>query len=271
MAAPAWIIPLLGYRSPRGSTRIIANVADSGSAESIAIAEAMFTAAGVRSPTTPTVSDSEFERMVRTNLQVELAAAGSSMVVGQGSIRRYNQYLHLERLDQIIKADATGTLSAEIGRDYMISADVIVHRDPVPVPSLSASVLSAIHARWPSSNPPILDQFLAPFLHAAISLKWTIRSDRVQNIRHEAVIMSRARRSRQPHIVVVTLEPLPSRLASIARGTGEVDAVYHVCFEELWDATMNVGGAGQQAVLEELVSQGRLLPWNWVTPTLLAA
>jgi hypothetical protein len=34
-------------------------------------------------------------------------------------------------------------------------------------------------------------------------------------------------------LVTVTAEPLPTRLGSIARGTGEVDAVYHIAFDAL--------------------------------------
>jgi hypothetical protein len=45
--------------------------------------------------------------------------------------------------------------------------------------------------------------------------------------------MIRHRRGRQPHLVTVTAEPLPSRLASIARGTGEVDAVYHIAYDAM--------------------------------------
>ena len=66
-----------------------------------------------------------------------------------------------------------------------------------------------------------------------MSCKWTIRSDRVQNIRHECLQMIRHRRGRQPHLVTVTAEPLPTRLASIARGTGEVDAVYHIAYDAM--------------------------------------
>ncbi|MFF6951861.1 NgoMIV family type II restriction endonuclease [Streptomyces iakyrus] len=31
-----------------------------------------------------------------------------------------------------------------------------------------------------------------------------------------------------PHPVAGTAEPMPSRMAAIARGPGEVDAVYHI-------------------------------------------
>jgi hypothetical protein len=58
--------------------------------------------------------------------------------------------------------------------------------------------------------------------------------------------------------VTVTAEPLPTRLAAIARGTGEVDAVYHVALDELVQATGTAGNPKQQAVLDELSAQNRL-------------
>src|SRR5262249_60722968 len=134
----------------------------------------------------------------------------------------------------LINRDAAGTLSTEIGTDYLIKPDVTV---AIPYPGGGE------------------------FLHAAIPCKWTIRSDRVQNIRHEGVILTRHRRGRQPHIVTVPPEPLPSRLASIARGTGEVDAVYHVMLDELMSATTARGTQEQQSVLEEMVTQARVRPF----------
>jgi hypothetical protein len=70
-------------------------------------------------------------------------------------------------------------------------------------------------------------------LHASVSCKWTIRSDRAQNTRTEALNMMRNRKGHLPHIVVVTGEPLPSRIASIALGTGDIDCVYHFALPEL--------------------------------------
>ena len=46
----------------------------------------------------------------------------------------------------------------------------------------------------------------------------------------------RNRKGHLPHIVVVTGEPLPSRLSSIALGTGDIDCVYHFALEELINA-----------------------------------
>lgn len=36
-----------------------------------------------------------------------------------------------------------------------------------------------------------------------------------------------------PHIVAVTAEPTPSRIAAIALGTGDMDCVYHFALPEL--------------------------------------
>jgi hypothetical protein len=156
-------------------------------------------------------------------------------------VSEFAQYAHLLRLQELIDHEPTGILSTEIGSDYLIAPDVTVG--------------------IPSNR--------GPFLHAAIPCKWTIRSDRVQNIRHEGVILTRHRRGRQPHIVTVTPEPLATRLASIARGTGEVDAVYHVLFDELLAATDAVGTSRQKSVLDELVTQRRLLPFAELSRTLV--
>jgi hypothetical protein len=107
-----------------------------------------------------------------------------------------------------------------------------------------------------------------PPLHAAISCKGTIRSDRVQNIRHECLQMIRHRRGRQPHLVTVTAEPLPSRLASIARGTGEVDAVYHVAFDAVNASVTENANAEQQEAWREVVGQRRLLSYEFLAGTL---
>jgi len=108
----------------------------------------------------------------------------------------------------------------------------------------------------------------SPFLHAAVPCKWTLRSDRAQNVRHEAVVMIRHRRGRLPHITPVTAEPLPTRLASLARGTAEVDALYHVALDELTEAVRAVGAREQVEVLDELVGHDRLKDLAELVPVL---
>lgn len=68
-----------------------------------------------------------------------------------------------------------------------------------------------------------------------------MRSDRAQNSRTEALNLIRNRKGHLPHIVVVTAEPMPNRLASLALGTGDIDCVYHFALYELIRAVKEVG------------------------------
>jgi hypothetical protein len=242
MPAPAFIVPLLGWR-----TAGVGNIADTDSKASVDITAHIFATLGIAaaSPGTGGEMGRQLEEGVRDFLQGQLPILDPHrlwLVERKGLISDFEQYRHLARLQTLIKDDKTNTLSTEIGRDYLIKPDVVVS---IPTPSG------------------------ARFLHAAIPCKWTIRSDRVQNIRHEGVILTRHRRGRQPHIVTVTPEPLPTRLASIARGTGEVDAVYHVMLDELLAATAAVGTRDQRTVLDELVGQGRVRSFDDLAATLV--
>ena len=91
-----------------------------------------------------------------------------------------------------------------------------------------------------------------PLLHASISAEWTMRSDRAQNSRTEALNQIRNRKRHLPHVIVVTGEPLPSRLASLALGTGDLDCVYHFALYELLDAVRAYGSQGREDITETL-------------------
>jgi hypothetical protein len=245
MAAPPFLFHLLGWNVTRRGARV-PNTADSSSDTSVAIAAHILNALGITATTTLTGQSAGrmLEEGVRDFLLPALKGLDPSRawsVARNRPVSQFDQYAHLARLQALIDADTTYTLSTEIGTDYLIKPDVVV---AIPSPG-------------------------GEFLHAAIPCKWTIRSDRVQNIRHEAIILTRHRRGRQPHIVTVTPEPLPTRLASIARGTGEVDAVYHPLLDELLAATNAVGTRFQKAALHELVSQGRVQPFDQLAATLV--
>lgn len=220
------------------------NTSDAASRQSVAIASHILgtldvpeASVAAADPATP------FEEGVRAYIEESLTPGATDRAWVVDRDRRvidFAQYAHLARVQEIIDRDVTRTLAAELGRDYVIKPDVTVG------------------IQTPTSL----------MLHASVSCKWTIRSDRVQNIRHEAIILTRHRRGRQPHIVAVTAEPLPTRLASIARGTGEIDAVYHVAFDELNEAVQSVGTVDQITTLAELVGQSRLFDFN-VLPDVL--
>ena len=76
------------------------------------------------------------------------------------------------------------------------------------------------------------------------------------------------RRGRQPHLVTVTAEPLPSRLASIARGTGEVDAVYHIAFDAMAASVAEHANAEQADAWREVTRQRRVLSFGLLADTL---
>ena len=114
-----------------------------------------------------------------------------------------------------------------------------------------------MHRRWSFVLLPLLMQ-AHYILHASVSCKWTIRSDRVQNSRAEALNLIRNRKGKLPHVVAVTAEPLPSRLASLCFGTGDLDCIYHIALDELLRAVEELGYDDALSTLQELVDGRRL-------------
>jgi hypothetical protein len=235
MAISAFV-ELLGVRAGTGRSAGMPNTADAHSAVSVRVAQHVHAQLAVPERVLPEgTAGRAFERAVAAFLRGSLSdlARGRGWLVAEDSaISQFAQYRHLDELHELIQRDESGLLGASIGRDYVIKPDTTVAL-------------------------PGTDEH--PTLHAAVSCKWTLRSDRAQNIRHEAVVMIRHRRGRLPHVVAVTAEPLPKRLASLAAGTGEVDCVYHPFLEELRLALDELGG-DQQRLLHELVRQNRLRP-----------
>ena len=97
-----------------------------------------------------------------------------------------------------------------------------------------------------------------PILHTSVSCKWTIRSDRAHNTKTETLNLIRHRKGKTPHIVAVVAESLPTRIASIALGTGDIDCVYHFALAELDRAVQHCDFEAQMDMLATLI-QGRRL------------
>jgi hypothetical protein len=95
-------------------------------------------------------------------------------------------------------------------------------------------------------------------LHVSVSCKWTLGSDRAQDARAEALNLIRDRKGQVPHVVVITAESLPTRLASIALGTGDVDCVYHIALLELRQVLEETGKEDQLDVFDQLVNGATL-------------
>lgn len=167
----------------------------------------------------------------------------------------FAQYEHLEYLNQLTEADAK--LAASMGNDYMVAPDVVIYRDLVPDSEINSPVVIVDDTVSKMADIRQKNGGL-PILHASISAKWTMRSDRAQNSRTEALGLIRNRKGHLPHIVVVTGEPLPGRLASLALGTGDIDCMYHFALYELIDAVKSAGAEDSLEMLNVLIDGKRL-------------
>ena len=124
-------------------------------------------------------------------------------VTRHGRVSQFAQYQHLEELQKLFESNPT--LKTTVGRDYQVSTDVMV----------------GLPNQWAGGPEHVL--------HAAVSSKLTLRSDRAQNVRVEFGTLVRNRRGRLPHLVVVTAEPLPSRIVSWVGARGRLTRCTTFC------------------------------------------
>lgn len=269
--APEWLEHLLSWKPATAKSRrrsealfgepIAPNLADVASTASMHLAAYAYETLDIprsRIRTQSLDEESAFEasgaaleRAIETDLSNQLGLKDPERtwrVSRTGTVADYAQFTHLNDLQAIL--EQTPVLRSTFAGDYQVKTDVYVGVE-------NSADFSEV-----------------PFLHAAISSKWTIRSDRVQNVRHEFATLVRNRRGRCPHLVLVTAEPLPSRLLSIARGTGEIDAVYHLLYDEL-DMAVSVlcGNRGlygeQRSAWQEMAKQKRLKPYSSLVDDLI--
>lgn len=170
-------------------------------------------------------------------------------------LAQFEQYAHLAALEEAAQKDIQ--LAAALGNDYMITPDVVIIRGLETDESINAkknlvdqTVTRKASLRRVNGGKAIL--------HASISCKWTLRSDRAQNARSEALNLIRNRKGRLPHIVLVTGEPSPARLSSIALGTGDVDCVYHFALDELLETVQEIGSDDAKELLA-IMTEGKRL------------
>lgn len=180
-------------------------------------------------------------------------------MTAQTKIHNFAQYRHLDELQSMVRGNSA--LSSALGHGYLVTPDIVVARHPVTTDQVNAP-----GKFLDDSEGTLLTPFLSkdqtevvPFLHASISCKWTIRSDRSQNTRTEALNLMRNRKGRLPHIVAVTAEPLPMRIASLALGTGDLDCVYHLALDELRETCATTPQLVDQAEILETMVQGQRL------------
>lgn len=182
----------------------------------------------------------------------DIRCVGGSNAV---AIAHFEQYAHLTALKIAAKKDRA--LAAALQSDYTITPDIIIAREPEDDGAINtpANLVGDTVAKRSSLRKAYSPTAL---LHASISCKWTLRSDRAQNARSEALNLIRNRKGRLPHIAVVTAEPLPSRIASLALGTGDIDCVYHFALDELFKTVSNSSYDDAKELLEIMIDGKRL-------------
>ncbi len=182
-----------------------------------------------------------------------------------GDIRDYEQYLHLSDVRRMVEQHEELRI---IFGDYIVTPDIVVCREPVSDSKINETEALLDDDTVASYTPLRRANSQANILHASVSCKWTIRSDRSQNARTEGLNLVRNRKGKTPHIVVVIGEPLPGRIASLAYGTGDIDCIYHFALRELTAAA--AGNDSDAELLDTLVTGRRLrdisdLPFDLAT------
>ncbi|MFZ6021643.1 MAG: NgoMIV family type II restriction endonuclease [Chloroflexota bacterium] len=211
-----------------------------------------------------------FEEITRNFLQQSLdllthLKVGDWQYYTSIPISRFDQYEHLAALEKLSRENPQ--IAATLGGDYIIKPDIVVVKRPFLPEDINRSQEIIAENERIAQFSPFIFRPTTPeklILHASISCKWTLRSDRGQNARTEALNLIRNRKGSVPKIVAVTGEPLPMRIASLALGTGDLDCVYHFALPELQEAIddlISTGESGledQKEMLNTLIEGRRL-------------
>ena len=241
----------------------IPNIADKGSRPSVAIAQGIVEKIGgakTKEKLAGQTAGSDFETLCTLYIEEAFSTLnhirpGNFRVAKGGSIAQFDQYLHLDELEEI--AAASKEIATAIGSDYIIKPDIVISKVPLSdgfinsrngVVSGGTGKLTPLRA---FNNP-------AETLHASVSCKWTLRSDRAQNARSEGLNLVRNRKGKLPHVAVITAEPTPNRIASLALGTGDIDCVYHFALDELQETLIEQDREEASEMLNMMIEGKRL-------------
>jgi hypothetical protein len=242
----------------------IPNNADKSSTISIALSKGIVHEIGFemipKEKAAGQTSGKSFEIIIRDYIQKSfeylqhLRAGKFEFSLGK-SIHSFEQYEHLALLTDVLKSNRQ--LKATLG-DYLICPDIVIGRYPEDDSEINKFKKLVGEKKYAALTPLRSLNSDKLILHASISCKWTIRSDRSQNARTEGLNLIRNRKGKTPHIVIVTAEPYPQRLASIALGTGDIDCVYHFALYELIESAKKLNNEAVLELLDTLVDGKRL-------------
>lgn len=231
----------LVYKKVAGTNYPVWTCADSYNQASVVLSDGV--AQRLKIPMTPigsqgTTLGTLFENATRTYLEDALALFSSELphpltIKAGVPISDYAQFSHLAAIQTLVQGNMQ--LQAALGGEYLVAPDTLIGFEPWADAALNAQgaglnnqISTETFSRATTSTLPIL--------HASVSCKWTMRRDRAQNIRLEALNLVRNRKGRLPHVAAVTMECDPDILGSLSLGTGDIDCVYHAALYELRQA-----------------------------------
>lgn len=261
---------ILGYKED------VPSIADNGSRTSIDLSKGILTRMGFPLCTEPPNgrrADALFVSLTRDYLaqafhMIEHLRPGDWILSTLENAPQFEQYEHWTELAQVFarKPDLRASL-----RDLAIMPDIVMGRNPVSDQEINQKI-GVLRGDTASLTPLRANNLsdVKPILYACVSCKWTVRSNGGQKPRTEILNLVHRGRGNLPHIVAVTAEPLPTRIASLALGTGDLDCVYHFALHELTEALAAIDNEDQMDMLHILVEGRRLrdisdLPFDLAT------
>ncbi|MFD7336518.1 NgoMIV family type II restriction endonuclease [Streptomyces violascens] len=239
---------LCGYRDGRPNT------SDKGDQGSITLGKSFFEAMGIPADAVPpqqAVGNLMAAHMA-DDLQSYLAPAAPHLrVVPEKPFTSFEQFSHLNAgqelrgdmaADVIRAVNDLQRFSTAPGFEDDVRATINIHLDQIRVEIQQAeerrrqllnllgeeSLLKLDITVSRAMENPVPGQGTLSHLIAGLSLKWTLRTDRAQDCRSQGSKMAALRRGRMPHFAAVTMEPRPSMLALLGKGSGDIDCVYHL-------------------------------------------
>lgn len=255
MPAP-FISSLCGYR--KGNP----NTSDANDKQSIELGKTFFSALGISSATQAPVKPigQLMAEELAADLQGHLKTAAPHLsVVPEKPFTSFEQYGHLSAVRELrsdMARDVMSTInimraeSEKMAPNDKLRTTLFTHltrieneireansrrRDLLDLLGEESLLKLDITVSRESSSPSSQQTDL-PHLVAGFSLKWTLRTDRAQDCRSQGSKLAALRRGRMPHFAAVTMEPRPSMLALLGRGSGDLDCVYHLNLHALSDA-----------------------------------
>ncbi|HTQ62286.1 MAG TPA: NgoMIV family type II restriction endonuclease [Candidatus Solibacter sp.] len=169
-------------------------------------------------------------------------------------ITEFEQYSHLHYIKRL--SEEHSQLKMILGGTLYIKPDIVVFREPEDDQGINKNAPLVGDSDTPFASLRRRCSPL-PILNASISCDWTIQSDENQISRSLAQKLLKYRKGHSPHLMVITAEPHPERLAAMCLGTGDIDYVYHFALPELSVVVSELRCAAGD-ILDKLVVGNRL-------------